>query len=502
MIRATRSARFAALLALFVAACKSGPDYRAPDLAPPPSYAGAKDASSSTPPPTSSSSSSSSSLEPTWWTMFSDAKLAELESAALAHNPDLSAAASRVVEARAAAKSVASGSFPTVTFDPSATRQRSAQNGRASTTSVVRAPVDVSYELDVWGRVRRANEAALASEHASAAEYGVVLETLTADLAQNYFSLRGLDAEEAILLRSIALFQRESELTGTQFRAGLVGQTDVLQAKTQLELANAQVIDVRRQRADLEHAIAILTGRAPSEVSLAASALVGEPPPVPVGLPAELLRRRPDVASAENQLIAANADIGVADANFYPSLRLTGAVGFESSDVDGLLDWVNRFWSIGASATAPIFEGGALDAAREAALARYDELKASYRSALLASIREVEDSLSDLHLRADAAAAQGRAVDAAREYLRLAEIQYRQGLVGYLVVIDAERTLLNTELSASQIATQRFVASVALVKALGGGWTNEASEAAADAHPATGPSESKAPAANGANTKP
>jgi multidrug efflux system outer membrane protein len=206
-------------------------------------------------------------------------------------------------------------------------------------------------------------------------------------------------------------------------------------------------------------------------LTLAAKPLEGAPPLVPAGLPADLLRRRPDVAGAEQDLVSANAQVGVADASFKPSLVLTGSAGFESLDIEHALDWPNRLWSIGAALTAPIFEGGKLDAALEQAKAQYDERLATYRSTILTAYREVEDSLTDLHRRADAADAQERAVESSREYLRLARLQYDQGLFGYLQVIDAERTLLTNALQSAQIRGERYVSTVLLIKALGGGWT-------------------------------
>jgi multidrug efflux system outer membrane protein len=282
-----------------------------------------------------------------------------------------------------------------------------------------------------------------------------------------------LDSQVKILADNMDLYRHQVSLTQTQKKAGIVGQTDVLQAQTQLDSTDAQAIELQRQRADAEHALAILTGRPPSATSIAVRPLDLEPPLVPAGLPADILRQRPDVEEAEQNLITANALIGVAKANFYPVLRLTGSAGYESVDISHGLDWQNRFWSIGPSLSIPIFQGGKLTADLEQAKARYEELTATYRGTVLGAFRDVEDSLTDLHMRADAAKAQSRAVDSSREYLRLTQLQYKEGLVSYLQVIDAERTLLTNELAAVQLLDQRLVSTVLLIKAIGGGWTME-----------------------------
>jgi multidrug efflux system outer membrane protein len=325
--------------------------------------------------------------------------------------------------------------------------------------------------------VRRLSQAALAQLRASEDDYQVVLQTLEADVAQYYFNLRSLDSQQQILAKTVESFQQQVSLTQTQQRAGLVGLTDVLQAQTQLNSTITQEVDIRRQRADVEHALAILLGRAPTELTVAGNPLDLAPPNIPAGLPADLLRRRPDVAEAEAALTAANAQIGVAVAQFYPTIRLTGAAGFESADIRHALDWDSRFWSIGPSVSFPLFNGGQLQANLAQAQARYDELLATYRGSVLAALGDVEDSLTDLHVRADAARAQDQAVQSAREYLRLSQVQYRGGLTNYLQVIDAERTLLTNELSAAQLLNQRLVSTVRLIKSLGGGWESGAPSA-------------------------
>jgi multidrug efflux system outer membrane protein len=461
-----------AAMPLLVSSCRVGPDYRRPTVEMPEAFKSAAPDDAAEP-----------VLAADWWTLFNDPQLTELEAAAVQANPNLRAAAARVAQARAAARTVASQFYPVVSLDPSISRSRVPTNrglatGTAaaaggSTINNIQIPFDLSYEIDIWGRVRRSVESAQAQSLASAADFGVVLQTLTADVAQNYFTLRALDAQDVILTHSLDLYRRQIELTQTQFNAGLAGRTDILQAQTLLDAVQAQLIDARRQRADTEHALAILTGRPPSALSVTPLPLDGSPPPIPAGLPSDVLRRRPDVAEAEQNLVAANAAVGVARANFYPVVRLTGSAGYESIDVRHALDWESRVWSLGPSVSIPLFQGGKLTAQLEQAKARYDELQASFRGTVLTAFGEVEDALTDIHLRAQAAQAQDRAVESAREYLRLAELQYRQGLVGYLQVIDAERTLLSNELTALQLLSQRFISTALLIKALGGGWDME-----------------------------
>jgi multidrug efflux system outer membrane protein len=470
----TKITIFAGALALAAASCTVGPDYQRPPLEVPAGYRSAAPEDAKAP-----------KFGKDWWKLFGDPTLTRLEEQAIGSNQDLKAAVARVAEARAAARIAGSESFPALTFDPSADRTRSSGNvaragGKASTSTDLRLPFDLSYEVDLWGRVRRSIEAAEAQALASVDNLAVVLHTIEADVALNYFTLRSLDSQIQIVGRTVESYQRQITLLQTQFKAGLVGRINIVQAESQLYAAQSQLTDLRRQRADVEHALATLIGRPPTEVTLAPQPLEQPPPAVPAGLPADLLRRRPDVAEAEQTLAAASAQIGVAVAQFYPDLRLTSTAGFESLDVRHLADWQSRIWSIGAGALVPIFAGGRLRANLRQAEARYDEMVATYRSSILVAFREVEDALTDLHLRADAAKAQAQAVESSREYLRLAETQYQQGLQSYFLVIDAERTLLSNELLAAQILNQRMASTVLLIKALGAGWDPEEPAAAGE----------------------
>lgn len=461
-----RAMAFAVLTGTLVS-CTVGPDYERPPVDVPGAYKSAT--SDEAKPP---------GLEPAWWKLFGDPQLTELEEAAIQANQDLKAAVARVDQARAATRLVRSQLFPTILLDPSIDHVKTSPNaaranGRAIAATDIRVALDLSYEVDLWGRIRRSIEASEAQARASASNLVVVLHTLQADVAQTYFTMRLLDSEIEIVGRNLTSYRRQLTLLEAQLKAGLVGRITVVQAETQLNSVVAQEADLRRQRANLEHALATLLGRSPSGLTVPAKPLDLTPPVVPAGLPADLLRRRPDVSEAEQNLAAASAQIGVATAQFYPALRLNAAAGFESLDLRHLPDWQSRIWSIGAGLVAPLFQGGQLDANLRQSRARYEELLAVYRGRVLTAFRDVEDALTDLHLQSEASQAQTRAVDAAREYLRLAETQYQQGLLNYFQVIDAQRTLLSNELSAAQILNQRLVATLMLIKAIGAGWDME-----------------------------
>jgi multidrug efflux system outer membrane protein len=501
------------ILLVLLASCSTGPDYHRPTLNPPTAYKSATLGEVAQP-----------ELVQEWWRLFNDPELNTLAEEALNANQNLKAAMARVAQSRASAQSVRSSFFPVVTLDPSATRSRtpgtaassdstsselsglssvlnqvsgvlgqvntltqggttssqstggSSQGGtsvQATTSNRFQIPFDLSYEIDIWGRVRRSYESAKAQVQASVYDLEVVRQTLLADLARNYFNLRSFDAQYDILVRNLILYQEQVDLTQFKYKAGLISETDLLQAQVQLESTRAQAADTQRQRTNLEHAIAILLGRAPADFSLAARPLTGTPLTIPAGLPADLLRRRPDVAEAEQGLAAACAEIGVAKADFFPSVKLTGSAGFQSADIKTVLDWSNCAWSIGPSISMPLFKGGQLRANLRKAKARYDELEATYRNKVLSAFVDVEDSLTDLHWRADAAESQAKAVAAAREYLRLTRIQYQSGVIDSLHVVNAEQTLLSNELSEAQILNQRMISTVLLIKALGGGWDSQ-----------------------------
>ena len=371
--------------------------------------------------------------------------------------------------------------YPTVSLDPSYSRTRYS-GARASTITgkqVVRGvdvsnwtiPLDLSYEVDVWGRVRRSLEAARATAAATADDVGVVRLTIETDVAQYHYTIRALDAQIQILKETVTAYEEQVRLLSVQLRTGLVSGIVVSQAQAQLKATQAQLSNTARTRADTEHALAILCGRPAPSFTVASNPLQEvSPPVVPAGLPAQLLTRRPDVAEAEKNVAAANAQIGVATAEFYPRFMLTASAGFQSLNADMLFSWQSRVAQILPSVSIPIFQGGRLRANLDATKARYRQTVAVYIEQVLVAYGDVEDALTDLHSFSDQVASLRDAVAESRNYLRLAQVQYKEGLVDYLLVIDAERTLLANQLSLAQAVNFQMTASIHLIKALGGGW--------------------------------
>jgi len=338
------------------------------------------------------------------------------------------------------------------------------------------APLDLSYEIDFWGRVRCGFEGARADAQASLAAFQNVLLTLRADVAQDHFALRGLDPEITAVAATVNLRKEQVQLVRSRFDGGVGSELDVARAETELATTEAEAASLAQRRTELEDAIAILVGENPSRFKL--PALSGDaarwnpqPPQIPAGLPADLLERQPDVAEAERQLAAANARIGVAKAAFFPVLRLTGSGGYLSGDVDDLFNWDSRVWSIGPSLSLPIFAGGRNLANYRRSQAAYNEAVARYRQQVLVAFGDIENSLSGIRHLAEQSAAQQRAVANARRAADLATDRYRSGIVSYLEVVDANRETLQAERASAQLAGQREIAAVRLIKALGGGWS-------------------------------
>lgn len=411
-----------------------------------------------------------------WWKLFADPTLDELETRALAANQDLRAAAARVDQARAAAGFARSAGWPQLALNPSVTRERTSTTTDnvfpATQATTYRAPLIASWEIDLFGRVRRLSESARAEAEASAATFESVRLSLTAEVAGNYFSYRSVERELALVRDTVALRRRALELVAARLRSGSASEFDVVRAETELATAEAESASLANRHAALRHAIAVLVGEAASSFTLAAvtSSTAVNPPVVPPGLPAELLERRPDIAAAERALAAANARIGVAKAAFFPAISLTGSAGFASGDVDRLFNSDSRAWSIGPSLYLPIFQGGRNRANLERSRAAYDESVALFRQRVLVAFREVQDALTATQFLAEQSAAQERALTAARRAAALAQTRYDSGFVAYLEVIDAQRTSLAVERASAQLAALRFNTSVALIKALGGGW--------------------------------
>jgi multidrug efflux system outer membrane protein len=511
------------ILSLALAGCAVGPDYHGP---PPEEY---------TPPGKFKNASGANGRwkvgEPadqqtrgSWWTIFHEPQLNDLVNQALAGNQDLRVAASHIAEARSLDRVAASQFYPEITFAGSATRQRITNTGPlqrgqlvgpsplgasaapaaampagmaaagataapvgsssssapvilaeqplTTTYNLFRAPLELSWELDLFGRVRRTYEASRAQRQGIERDYENTALIVAANVAVNYFALRSLDAEAVILDRAIATRREALRIAEERLQAGLTSELDVTRARADLASNEADSFALARTRGQVENALATLIGRPASLVRLTRNPLPAGsvPPHVPAALPSQLLERRPDVAEAERQLVAANAQIGVAKAAFFPVIRLTGEGGFESADLGLLFNWESRIWRLGPSVTLPIFEGGRNVANLGAATARYDEAVGRYRGQVLTAFQEIENALNDLHQLAGQSEADQRALTAALRSLELAREQYAKGQVNFLDVLDAERNALADERVVAELAGQRMQATVALVKALGGGW--------------------------------
>jgi multidrug efflux system outer membrane protein len=466
--------------ALALAGCAVGPNYKRPATDAPASYKAEALGSWKEGQPLDDLPKGS------WWEIFADKTLNGLQQRATASNQELKAAIARVDQARATARVARSELLPTLDADPSFTRQRYSPNQIASfggvTANTFSVPLDLSYEIDLWGRVRRGFESVRAQAQASLAALHNVLLTLHSDVAQNYFALRALDAEIATVSATINLRKEQVQLVRSRFEGGIGNELDVARAETELATTQTEAAALARRRAELENALAILVGENPSDFRLAALNTVNlewhpQPPDVPAGLPSDLLERRPDVAEAERQLASANAQIGMAKAAFFPVLRLTGSGGYLSGEVENLFNWESRVWSIGPSLSRTLFAGGRNLANYRRSQSAYDEAVARYRQRVLVAFGDVENSLSGIRHLGDQAAAQDRAVASARRAAELASERYRSGIVSYLEVVDANREALQAERAGAQLEGQRLIASVQLIKALGGGWDNRTLQA-------------------------
>lgn len=446
-----------------------GPDYVQPDVAAPEAYRDAEELGT-----WKTATPSDAFARGEWWRIYEDPTLDELELRALDANQDLRAAAARVLQARAAA-GVARGTYwPQAAVGGSVTRERNSTTTDNvlpnSLTTTYRAPLEASWELDLFGRVRRLNEGARAELEASAALFEVVRLSLTADVATNYFTLVALEQELASVRNTVDLRRRAADLIAARVRSGTAADLDLARAETELAVTEAEQVALWRQRSAVLNALAVLVGEPASSFELEIASRRLAVPEVPVGLPSELLERRPDVAAAERALAAANARIGVAKAAFFPAISLTGFAGQASGDIDRLFDSDSRIWSIGPRLYLPIFQGGRNRANLARSRAAYEEAVAEFRQRVLVAFREVQDALTATKLLNEQSAAQARALEAARRTAARAQTRYDAGFVSYLEVIDAQRSVYALERSDAQLAAQRANARVALIKALGGGW--------------------------------
>lgn len=419
-----------------------------------------------------------------WWEIFGDPELNRLELQANTANQDLKAAVAVYQQARAFVDVSRAGFYPHVNANPSYTRERDSANrpingvslGVPDTYSTFSVPLDASYEVDLWGRVRRSVEASRANAQATFDDAESVRLSIQAEVASDYFTLHALDAEIELLRSSVEVFKKSFELTRNRRAGGIATDLDVSQAETVLKTTEAQLPGTVLRRVKVEHALATLTGQPASLFSVPQRTLNFEPPILPAGIPSELLERRPDIASAERRMAEANANIGVAKAAFYPKVELNALAGFESISAGTLFSWPSRMWSLGPTINLPIFEGGALRARLRAAGAAYDEVVARYRQTVLSAFADVEDNLAAQQLLAAESQAQAAALQSAQRTLEIANNRYRAGLVTYLDVATAESSALDLERTEVQLRGDQLVTTVALIKALGGGWQAPAAE--------------------------
>lgn len=467
--RALLSAAFACLL---LSSCAVGPDYKRPAVEVPGAFKENSDWKVAEP--------GDSLPRGKWWEVFGDRELNALMEQVDINNQNLKIAEARYRQAQALTQSSRSSFFPSISASASDTRSRSGSgrsvisNGLSSSGGGVNtnynASASLSWELDIWGRIRRQVESNNSAEQASAADLAAARLSAQADLANNYFQLRVNDAQQQLLNDTVTAYAKSLELTKNRYAVGVAGRVDVAQAETQLKSAQASALDLGVQRAQLEHAIALLVGKVPSNFSLPVMNWSSTPPRLPVALPSTLLERRPDIAAAERRAAAANAQIGVAQAAYYPSLSFSGNTGYASSSIEKWLTAPNRFWSLGPSLALTLLDFGKRGAAKDQATASYDQSVATYRQAVLAGFQDVEDNLAALRILEAEAVIQDDAVRAARESVTLTLNQYKAGTISYLNVVSVQTAQLSNERAAMSVLGRRLAAAVGLIRALGGGW--------------------------------
>lgn len=453
----------------FLTGCMVGPNYKRPPAPAPEAY--------KTQAPWRVAAPKDSLPKGAWWEVFNDAELNGYEQQLLTANQSLLAAKDRLEEARSLARVTSAGFFPQSNVDPSASRQRYAGDrpevvtlGRPLTQSTYEVPFFVNYEPDLFGKVRRSMQASNANLQGSAADMYNVQLVLTAELAADYFSLRELDAETQVVRESVEIQQKGLQLVENRHTGGVASGLDLAQQQTLLDATVSQLYLVKQQREQYEHAVAVLTGNPAATFTVPVQPLNATPVPVPLGVPSDLLERRPDVATAERHMAYENAEVGVAKAAFYPQLTLSGAGGFESTNITNLITAPNAIWSLGGDLLEPVFNGGRNRANLALARQTYDESVANYREAVLEAFQQVEDGLTGLTELSQANLSQNAAVADARHALEIANNRYVGGVTSYLDVITAQSALLTNQRLATQLAGQQMVTEVYLVKALGGGW--------------------------------
>ncbi|RON52034.1 efflux transporter outer membrane subunit [Pseudomonas frederiksbergensis] len=472
MARGSRLLSLALCMAL-ISACAVGPDYQRPQTAEPAQYKEAEGWRQASP--------SDSLARGAWWELYGDRQLDGLIERLNSANQTVAQADARYRQSQALVKSARAAFYPTV--DLSAGKTRSSQGAGSSSSSLSSSAsgirntytteLGVSWEADIWGKLRRGLEADTASAQASFADLAAMRLSQQSELVQNYLQLRVIDQQKRLLESTVVAYQRSLQMTQNQYRAGVSGRDAVAQAQAQLKSTQADLVDLIWQRAQFENAIAVLIGKAPAEFNLAQTQDIPKLPQIPLSLPSQLLERRPDIASAERSVIAANANIGVAKAAYYPDLSLSLSGGYSSSTSSNLISLPNRFWSVGPKLDLPLFDGGARSAEVDRNEALYDETVAKYRQTVLDGFREVENYLVQLKVYENEAAVRQEALDAARDSLRLTENQYKAGLIAYLDVVVVQATALSNEQSVLNVLQSRLIASVQLIAALGGGWDGQ-----------------------------
>jgi len=458
---------------LLSTACMVGPKYQRPAAPASPAF--------KEPPPEGwkEAQPSDGIIRGKWWEIYNDPNLNALEEQVNISNQNILSAEAQYREARDAVRIARSGLFPTVTGSASIVNSKTSanlvnNNGRGAFVPGQRTdynlPLSLSYQADLWGSIRRTVRQSAETAQASAAQLENARLTFHAELALDYFQLRGTDSAKDLLDTTVKSYQQFLELTQNRQKSGIASGADVAQAQTQLDSARAQLIDLDVARSQFEHAIAILIGKPPSELSIARGPLKSEPPPVPIGVPSTLLERRPDIAQAERQMAAANEQIGIARAAFFPALTLSATAGLESSSIVNWFTWPSRFWSVGPQMAETLFDAGKRRAQSAQAQAAFDVTVADYRQVVLTGFQQVEDNLSTLRVLSEEALAEQSAVKAAEDALQISTYQYKAGTVSYLQVITLQVIALQDEKTAVDILTRRMEASVSLVQALGGGW--------------------------------
>jgi NodT family efflux transporter outer membrane factor (OMF) lipoprotein len=470
-LRSMRRSLAALAAVTLLAGCAVGPDYQRPEA---PMTASFKEVDG-----WKAAQPADEAHRGDWWDVYGDPQLAALEQQVDVSNQNLLAAEAQFRQARAMVGAARSAYFPRAAIGVSFSRSHQSGNlfnnlgGSGKDVSDYAMPLSLTWEIDLWGRIRRNVESNVASAQAAAADVESARLSLQAELASDYFQLRSIDADRAIFEDSIVAFERSLKLTRSRYEGGVASRDDVAQAQTLLESTRAQAIDLGVQRAQLENAIAVLMGVPPATFSLPAMPLTQEPPPIPVGVPSQLLERRPDVASAERQVASANAQIGVAIAAYYPTVTLSADGGFESSHISDWLTWPSRFWSVGPTVSETVYDGGLRASQTEAARAAYDGTVADYRQSVLSAFQQVEDNMAALRILEQEAAVTAIAVAAARQSVDLTTNRYKEGTASYLDVVVTQTAALNNERNAVDVRGRRMTASVQLIQALGGGWDRD-----------------------------